>query len=126
MKHILLVLFIMTLSLCKTHAQTTEVIIKYDNGKVYQTGFYNENNERDSLWTTYNENGVIVEQGYYFIGNKDGVWKSYNDEGRKVFQVVYHNGKKCKGKQWDEHGHLIDKRQWNEDGKLICETRYAY
>lgn len=126
MKHILLVLFIMTGSLCKTIAQTKEVTIKYDNGTILEKGFYDENNKRDSLWITYDEQGNVVEEGYYVNGNKEGVWNCYNEKGSKVFQVVYHNGRKRKGKQWDNVGHLIDKRVWNDDGKLICETIYNY
>jgi antitoxin component YwqK of YwqJK toxin-antitoxin module len=92
--------------------EITMVVSKYSNNTIEQVGFLDQNGKKDSTWTIYNESGSIVGVGTYSHGVKEGYWYSYNDNGDKIFEVLYVNGEKRKGKQWNDEGHLIDKRKW--------------
>jgi antitoxin component YwqK of YwqJK toxin-antitoxin module len=92
--------------------EITMVVSKYSNNTIEQTGFLDQKGKKDSTWTQYNESGKVVGVGSYSHGLKEGYWYSYNDNGKKIFEVLYVDGEKIKGKQWDDEGHLIDKRKW--------------
>lgn len=92
--------------------EITMVVSKYSNNTIEQVGYLDQKGKKDSTWTQYNEEGEIIGVGSYSHGVKNGYWYCYNDNGRKIFEVLYVNGEKRKGKQWDDEGHLIDKRKW--------------
>jgi antitoxin component YwqK of YwqJK toxin-antitoxin module len=92
--------------------EITMVVSKYSNNTIEQVGYLDQKGKQDSIWTEYNESGKIIGVGSYSHGVKDGYWYSYNDNGKKIFELLYVNGEKRKGKQWDDNGHLIDKRKW--------------
>ena len=50
----------------------------------------------------------------------------YDEYGHITFKVEYINGKKRKGKQWDEKGRLIDYRVWDSNENLVCEKIRKY
>ena len=98
---------IITLAVCvllslTLNAQTTEVIVKDSSGNITETGYLNENNEKESIWIVYNVKGVIVSSTEYKDGKKNGICRMYDEYGHITFKVEYINGKKHKGKQWDE------------------------
>lgn len=49
--------------------------------------------EKDSLWTYYNANGVLVNEESYRLGIADGIWKLYNYLGALVKETPYKDGK---------------------------------
>jgi len=122
---------VITLAVCvllslSLKAQTKEVTVKDSSGNILEIGYFNENDERDSVWVAYNEKGVVVSEMEYKNGIKIGTWRMYNDNGRIIFKVQYVNDKKRKGKQWDDKGRLIDYRVWDSEEHLICETIRKY
>ena len=122
---------VITLAVCVLlslilNAQTTEVIVKDSNGKIIESGFLNENNEKESVWIAYNDKGAVVSVMEYKNGKKDGTCRMYDDKGNVTFKVEYVNGKKRRGRQWDEKGHLIDSRTWDSDEVLIAEYKRYY
>ena len=50
----------------------------------------------------------------------------YDDNGNVTFKVEYVNGKKRRGRQWDEKGHLIDSRTWDSEEVLVAEYKRYY
>ena len=122
---------IITLAVCvllslTLNAQTTEVIVKDSSGNITETGYLNENNEKESIWIVYNVKGVIVSSTEYKDGKKNGICRMYDEYGHITFKVEYINGKKHKGKQWDEKGRLIDYRVWDSNENLVCEKIRKY
>ena len=122
---------VITLAVCvllslSLKAQTKEVTLKDSSGNILEIGYLNENNEKDSVWTIYNNKGIVVSEMEYKNGKKVGTWRMYDDNGRIIFKVQYVDGKKRKGKQWDDKGRLIDYRIWDSEEHLICETIRKY
>lgn len=125
MKKIITLVFCVLLSLT-LNAQTREVIVKDSSGNITETGYLNENNEKESIWIVYNVKGVIVSSTEYKDGKKNGICRMYDEYGHITFKVEYINGKKHKGKQWDEKGRLIDYRVWDSNENLVCEKIRKY
>ncbi len=122
---------IITLAVCvllslSLKGQTKEVTVKDSSGNILETGYLNDNDEKDAIWTIYNEKGVVISEIEYKDGKKDGVCRMYDDNGHITFKIVYVNDKKRKGKQWDSKGRLIDYRVWDSEEHLICETIKKY
>lgn len=109
---IISLLFILVGYISLSQEEVTMVIMKDSNNNIEQTGYLDQEGKKDSVWTQYNEMGVVIGIGSYSHGVKEGYWYSYNDSGKKIFEVLYIHGEKRKGKQWDDMGHLIDKRHW--------------
>lgn len=124
MKKVLIIVFVlMGLTL---NAQKTEVTITDTNGKVIEKGYYNEQNQRDSIWCGYDDNGKVVLESEYKNGIKTGIWRMYNEKGRLIFKILYVDGKMRRGRQWDDKGHLIDSRTWDSEEVLVAEYKRYY
>ena len=108
------------------NAQLKQVESRDDSGKIIEIGYLNENNNKDSVWYAYNENGILVAETEYRDGKKSGIWRLYNDEGDLMFKVFYVDGLKREGKQWDDKGRLIDYRKWDSKENLVVETIRKY
>jgi hypothetical protein len=50
------------------------------NKKILVQGYY-RNNQKDSLWTQYDEKGQIRFQGLYVQNRRVGVWEYYDEKG---------------------------------------------
>lgn len=59
--------------------------------------------------TTFNEQGVKIEEGWYEGGEKVGPWRGWYDDGKPRYEAVFVAG----GGQTGRH------RQWSEAGALI-------
>ena len=101
MKKIITLVFCILLGLT-LNAQTREVIVKDSSGNIMQIGYLNENNKKESVWLVYSDKGIIASS------------------------TEYKDGKKRKGKQWDEKGRLIDYRVWDSNENLVCEKIRKY
>lgn len=124
MKKVLIIVFVlMGLTL---NAQKTEVTITDINGKVIEKGYYDEQNQRDSIWRGYDDNGKVVLESEYKNGIKTGIWRMYNEKGRLIFKILYVDGKMRRGRQWDDKGHLIDSRTWDSEEVLVAEYKRYY
>lgn len=65
-----------------------EVVKNYGGGQLKERYFLNCAGEKDSLYTSYFENGDIEYVGLYNHGHKDGVWKDYYYEGNKALPRI--------------------------------------
>jgi antitoxin component YwqK of YwqJK toxin-antitoxin module len=59
--------------------------------------------EKDSIWLYYNENGVVVKEEFFSNGLQNGVWKLYNYLGSLIKETPYKDG-------------LIEDRYFEEGG----------
>ena len=121
--------FILTVSVflnLTLNAQLRSVTLTDNKGRIIETGYLNEKNNKDSLWYSYGENGKIAAEMEYTNGERSGVWRFYNEEGHIIFRVRYVDGKKRVGKQWDDKGRLIDYRKWDSNENLVVETIRKY
>ena len=58
------------------------VTVFNEQGKLLQTGFYLQGKE-DGHWEFYNEDGQLNYSGYYKNGERVGEWFEYDRKGRK-------------------------------------------
>lgn len=104
------------------HLQTKETAIK---SKDYKTralhnvtanaGYASVYNEclYHGLYVNLNENGVVVDSGYYKDGLRDGLWMERNTTSNTITTGMYKHGKKSK--EW---------KQYNADNQLTGITIY--
>ena len=78
MKHIA-ALLCLVFAACSQGEKTT---LTYPNGMRQAEGYMNEIG-KNGLWTFWNEQGQLTQQGDFDDGLKVGVWTYWNDEGKK-------------------------------------------
>ena len=61
------------------------------NGKLMAVGKY-VNEKKDSVWTYYNVDQVVIATEIYTNGIKTGTWKSYYPDGKLLEVKTYKNG----------------------------------
>ena len=93
--------------------QLKQKVVNYPDNKIQQIGYFNNQNKKDSCWTSYFEDGSVSSKAYYFTGIKNGIWFVYNKKGNKLFELHYFNGSLILGKNWNENGDLIEERRNN-------------
>ncbi len=80
-----------------------EATFYYDNGKVSQHGFFNEEGKLHGKWVSYDVNGKKTAIAHYENGKKVGKWFFWTDEslkevdfvGYRVAKVVEWTGKEA-------------------------------
>lgn len=107
-----LLLTMFGLSSMLMNAQKTKFVVKHDNNTIQQIGYFNQFNQKDSLWLMYNNTGKLIGTAYYKNGMKEGLWEIYNDYGVKKFELLYVNNIKINVKEWDENGLLINNKDY--------------
>ena len=50
--------------------------------------------KKDSLWTTYYNNGQLKEKGSYIENIKDGYWERFSNNGWNMDKGLWENGKR--------------------------------
>jgi len=60
------------------------------NKKILLQGNY-RNNQKDSLWTEFDENGKMRFQGWYVQNQRAGVWEYYNEKGELEQRLDFTN-----------------------------------
>jgi antitoxin component YwqK of YwqJK toxin-antitoxin module len=93
--------------------QLKQKVVNYPDNKIQQIGYFNNQNKKDSCWTSYFEDGSVSSKAYYFNGIKNGIWFVYNKKGNKLFELHYFDGTLILGKNWNENGDLIEERKNN-------------
>lgn len=64
----------------------------YENGKIRQTGFYHNRDEKHGRWTEYYENGDIKEIENYDKGILNGKYQCFHENGQLWTEKIYNNG----------------------------------
>ena len=105
---ITLFFLILTISVSAQNKQVTTM----SNGSIEEIGYLTSDGKKDSVWTRYNDNGVIIALAHFNKGVKDGLWETYNDKGVKLFEILYVGGCKKYGKRWDDNGVLIEEKDF--------------
>ena len=107
-----LTLSVFLLSTMLVSAQKTKFVVKYDNNTIQQIGYFNQANQKDSLWLMYNNTGKLIGSAHYKNGVKEGLWEIYNDYGVKKIELLYVNNVKISVKEWDDNGLLINNKDY--------------
>lgn len=75
-----------------------EYVLRDNNGKVIETGFY-YNRKMVGTWTSYFPSGKKHTVAKFKNGVKHGNWLMYNESGQVVFNVLFKEGKKVSATQ---------------------------
>ena len=108
MKH-LLIFFLFLIPLMGS-CQLYPVTIKNELGVITQTGFIDEDGEKEGEWISYGPPNVIRGIGYYKDNKKIGTWRTFKDTGIIWSELTYKNGEKVHGKIFDDYGQVVEER----------------
>lgn len=75
-----------------------EYVLVNQNGQVLETGYY-YNQKMTGTWTSFYPNGKKQTVAKFRNGVRHGNWFMYNENGLVIFQVVYKEGKKVSASQ---------------------------
>ena len=75
-----------------------EYVLKNNEGVVLETGFY-YNRQKVRTWTAYYSDGKKQTVARFKNGLRHGLWSMYDQNGKVVFEVVYKDGKKVSASQ---------------------------
>lgn len=89
-----------------------KVTVYHQNGKISEERKYNMG-AKDSIWISWNEEGVKIAEAGWKNGLKHGFWYVWDDKGVKRYEMYYRKGKKDGSwYMWDENGTLVNKRNY--------------
>lgn len=110
MRSLIIFLFLLTskVGVCQLYP----VIIKNESGVISQTGFIDEDGEKEGEWVSYGPTNVIRGVGYYKDGKKIGTWKTFKDDGLIWSEMIYSDGKKVCGRIFDDNGKILEERRF--------------
>ena len=110
MKSLLIFLLIMIskVGMCQLYPVT----IKNESGVITQTGFIDEDGEKEGEWISYGPPNVIRGIGYYKDNKKTGTWRTFKDTGIIWSEMVYENGNKIYGRIFDDNGKMLEERKF--------------
>lgn len=69
-------------------------ILYYDYGNIIKREYinrWNANQKKQGAWKIFNENGFLVQEGYYINGKKNGYFKYYDEKGNFQYIEKYEN-----------------------------------
>ena len=72
----------------------------HENGEVSQKGTFNKDGVLVGFWTSYDNNGNKLSQGYYENGIKSGKWFFWSEDTLK--EVDFQDSKIINVIEWDE------------------------
>ena len=75
-----------------------EYVLRNDDGIVLETGFY-YNKQKVKTWTSYYPDGKKQYVARFKNGVRHGLWAMYDQSGKVVFEVIYKDGKKVSASQ---------------------------
>lgn len=108
MKHLLI--FFLFLIPLMGNCQLYPITIKNESGVITQTGFIDEDGEKEGEWISYGPANVIRGIGYYKDNKKIGTWRTFKDNGAIWSELTYKNGEKVHGKIFDDYGQVLEER----------------
>lgn len=83
----------------------------FKNGKIASIGKYNNDGEKEGLWLSYFDTGVLREEENYSNNKYNGIQKYYDYDKLLWEEYVYRKGK------------MQEYRAYKKDGTLICDNK---
>ncbi|WP_190304145.1 toxin-antitoxin system YwqK family antitoxin [Paenimyroides baculatum] len=97
--------------------------ITYKNGKLKESGKYDEKGKKTGEWKFYSINGDLESIGLYESGEKHGEWSDYYPNGKILKTGNYINGKQvAEWRTYHSSGQLSSVAIF-KDGKQIGKTK---
>ena len=87
---------------------------KYRSKKIIEVGFY-KNNNKDSIWNIYNQNGKVIATGNYKENKKIGVWKFYSKTGILVQEYNFSIDSLT-------YFNVTEEKKWNSSPSIYPDT----
>ena len=129
MKHILLVLLLLTSSglfaqellgwefwpdgtirsTRYSEGSNIHFITYHENGKVKEIGCFH-NGRRDGVWKQYSQNGVLLAQAGFRNGERQGIWEFRNEADLPNGRLTYMGGRLAQAEEFDATGMITSQR----------------
>lgn len=77
---------------------------------------------RSGVEQFWNEQGVLVDEGFYTQGKPTGSHRRWNEKGRLIEEIRYLDAKRFEFRYWDEEGTLRMETLWPTD--ILCREKY--
>lgn len=105
------------------HGAIAYATIFYPDGKIKAKGKY-ENEQKDSLWVFYGDDGSKRAEEFYLSGKREGVWKQFYPSGKIAEEKSYTND--VEDGSWKQYFENGQERMMSTyvDGSLEGETKY--
>ncbi|SFN50755.1 MORN repeat variant [Paenimyroides ummariense] len=102
--------------------KTGNTYITYKNGKIKESGKYDQNGKQTGEWKFYTQSGDLESIGQYANGEKHGEWNDYYSNGKLLRTGNYQNGKQIgEWKTYHVNGQLASVVKYT-NGKQIGKT----
>lgn len=104
------------------NGKTGNTYITYKNGKLKESGKYDQNGKQTGEWKFYTQSGDLESIGQYANGEKHGEWNDYYSNGKLLRTGNYQNGKQIgEWKTYHVNGQLSSVVKYT-NGKQIGKT----
>ena len=101
-------------------------LYEYDTSHINFEGEY-KNGEKNGKGKEYNYYGKLKFEGEFLNGKRDGEGKEYFEENNKIlFEGEYKEGKKWKGKGYDNQGNIIYELNNGQGYVKLYNDEYCY
>lgn len=81
----------------------------HDNGTIQQQGFFSQDGILNGLWTSYDNLGNKVSQGYYSNGKKTGQWMFWSNDTLKEVDFV--------------ESEIVNVSEWRQKSNLVLNIK---
>lgn len=106
MRATFLIAFTFIMGLCQAQSQE-KTMVTLDNGQYEE---YVVGSDGQTAYALYNENGLLLETGFFADKERDGQWITFDASGNKTAEIQYNKGAKDGDMLiWNEHGVLLYK-----------------
>lgn len=95
--------------------------IFWDNGRLKRSiQFLNGiRSGADRMW---NEEGLLVDEGFYEAGKPIGAHRRWGENGRLIEEILYRSEKQFDFRSWDEKGDLRCEAFWIDENRYLEKT----
>jgi antitoxin component YwqK of YwqJK toxin-antitoxin module len=69
---------------------------------------------RDGIDQMWNQEGVLVDEGFYELGKPVGLHRRFNSAGALIEEIEYLNGSQFNLRSWDDAGELKVEAIWTD------------
>ena len=91
-----------------------EVVTNHRNGMISSKGYFDSNDFKTGLWTTWDQDGRKVDTATYKKGKLDGLRTVWNENSQKMEEILYQAGNPVEAVRYE----------WYENGQKRSEATY--